>query len=211
MIPWQRLRRPSWPEGANYVYEGTAEDEQLEPDGDETYIIAFGDASGGKHASDRLHRRVGVGVGFFTLAAARAQGAPRARIWGNVAGNQQEVGRGELIALRDAIRAVAPDCDLVFFTDRLSVVTGWEQRKWEAQEDGDANPDIWRDIGGRLRASPQRRVQVHKVESHMGDADVALGIGTESMRHGNDVADEAARRGADAVGVCAGTVAHNAR
>ena len=169
---------------------------------------AGGDGSGGEHSRDPRLRRAGwsyvvaaEGVSREPEAAAAERGL-RGRA-GNIPGPVQTVNRGELLAaVVYAEECGAEGRNLHYVTDSAYVVRGWLRH-------GTRKPRSHRDLWKRLRAATDERgccLTVHKVESHLDEAEAEMrGFPLLHVRL-NQSADDLAARAAQRVALGAAEV-----
>ena len=195
-----------------------AEDEQWEIDGlgedgkfaqggyKPGWVLVFGDASGGPDASCPHLRRVGCALAQWDWHRDQAVATVKFAL----TGARQEVGRGELRCLLEALERTTGG--LCFVTDRQSVSDGWQERRWEKLGHATCDADLWRRVGQHAAAA-RRPIVVLKTESHVTDADLAEGFSTPTLRRGNEAADTLAGQAAErqAVGVAARTSWRNTK
>ena len=172
---------------------------------DDPYVLLFGDASGGEHASHPQLRRIGCGLAQLTSLANPDFHA--GLFWNLCDEDSNIVARGELMAFLVALRSVSREDKLVYVPDDDKVYDGWRNKLWKhIPQDGlldaraPANLDLWQLVGVEL-ARRRAPTLVIVVESHVSEQDLAAGFTSHLMELGNDLADALARRGADSVQV----------
>ena len=142
------------------------------------------------NGDDAKLARAGWGV-----AMVRVAGKCEARAWGPYPGLIQCIDAAEVHAGTMALKLGAPP--LCLYSDSAFFVRGWERGRAWCVAPGRAHADVWKkfwnvaeDFGG------SGAIQVFKVKGHATNAMVDQGAVDEVDRFGNDMADEAAKKGA---------------
>ena len=133
------------------------------------WVHIFGDASGGANASSPRLRRIGVGLVRLPWLVCNIMASLALNL---LSSEEQEVGRGETVALLEACRRTT--CNLRFTTDRLSVYQGWHGKVWRQRKSKLQTMDLWWEVGQHAEAG-NRAIQVFWVESHADEAALQAG------------------------------------
>ena len=196
IVPNALIPMHPWPDQDHFWSQGLCNGMFVPLEKDGGGVTLGGDASGGANAQSPRHRRVGVGLAQVPTDSEVRVAALRL----NLVGECQEVGLGEETALFMALSRTY--CNLVFITDRQSVLDHWNGQVWRTlgPQSGVAHPGIWRDIGREVERR-ERVVLVIKCESHATDKDIDDGYVTRRHAKINQLADELARTAADLIEV----------
>ena len=142
------------------------------------------------NGEDVLLARAGWGI-----AMVRVIGECIASLWGPFPGVIQCIDAAEVFAATMAlVHGLGP---INLYSDSAFFVDGWHHGVEWCTAPGRAHADIWRhfwqvavDFGGAAQ------ITVHKVKAHATAAMVDGGVISDVDRYGNEMADEAAKRGA---------------
>ena len=142
------------------------------------------------HGDDELLSRAGWGV-----VEVRVVNKMEARAWGPFVGLVQCIDAAEVQAATMAMKFGVPPLNL--YSDSDFFVKGWRRGRQWCTSPGRAHADVWREFWRTLQDfGGENVVQVTKVKAHATLAMVEGGLVTEVDRWGNQLADEAAKRGA---------------
>ena len=141
------------------------------------------------HGGDPLLARAGWGA-----AEVRVVGEFVVKAWGPLPGIIQCIDAAEVHAVTRVLRLGVPP--LHIYSDSEFFVKGWERGQAWCIAPGRAHADIWREFWDVLNDFGAEALQVSKVKAHATQAMVEGHVISEVDRWGNQVADDAAKKGA---------------
>ena len=116
------------------------------------------------------------------------------KAWGPLPGIVQCIDAAEVHAVTRVLRLGVPP--LHVYSDSDFFVKGWERGQVWCEAPGRAHADVWREFWAVLNDFGVEALQVTKVKAHATQAMVEGNVISEIDRWGNQVADDAAKKGA---------------
>ena len=142
------------------------------------------------HGQDGILSRAGWGI-----SEVRVVGQMEARAWGPYVGMAQCIEAAEVQAAIMAMKLGAPP--LHVYSNSEFFIKGWQRGRQWCLAPGRAHADVWRKFWNTLEDfGGVAALEVSKVKAHATQAMVDGELITEVDRWGNQLADEAAKRGA---------------